>query len=572
MLIGMLICNYTKQSDEMKKIIVFTSILLLSSYIQYGRPVNSLSDSLRIFCTPGNYGLTVTWAEEYNRSGKGKIMIIKVTDADATDLAGKGVAGFAGAASPVTAVSSWKMIVGRDVIVPVINSGNPLIEIITTSGVTRERLAEFFTSPQSSRGILPGTAGQSTVRVYSVDDAMLQKGVCDYLGISSSGEGWIKTSSEQELLATVKNDRHAIGFCRLGSIIQENKLMPGISILPIDRNSDGRIGAGEDIYRDLNAFLRGVWIGKYPSALVQGIYFISSVQPQDEQTVAFLKWILDNGQKHLGEEGYTALVASERQTLAASLASAKPVSVAMVKNPSIFRTLLWVLVIIAAMAFITNGVFRLFRRSPAEAVLEGQRLVLDEQIVDLPGGIYFDKTHTWAFLEKNGFVRIGVDDFMHHITGTISQVRMKNEGEIVKRGEEILSLVRNGKQLTLYAPVSGIIRQRNLRLENDAEPVNTSPYGEGWVYLVEPANWLRESQLLTMAEKHRQFIMTEMARLRDFMAEVVAGKSMEPSLLVLQDGGALMDSPLADMSPEVWEEFQTRFIDPSRHIWFYELY
>jgi glycine cleavage system H lipoate-binding protein/ABC-type phosphate transport system substrate-binding protein len=558
----------------MKKIFLFASILLLSSYINYGRTVSSLSDSIRIFCTPGNYGVAVTWAEEYNSSAGGKIMIIKTTDAAASDLARKGVAGFAGAALPVTSEASWKMIVGRDVIVPVINSANPFIDKITASGVTRERLAEFISNQESRTwGMLPGTSTPTTIRIYCIDDPALQNGVCDFLGISSAGEGWIKTNSEQELLATVKNDRLAIGFCRLGSIMQENtELMQGISILPIDRNSDGRIGAGEDIYKDLNAFLRGVWIGKYPSALVHGIYFISPVQPEDEQTVAFLKWILDNGQQYLGQEGYTALVASERQNVAARLASVKSAPVARAENPSIFRTLLWFMVIIAVVAFMTNVAVRLFRRRPAEVVNEEQRLVLDDQMIDLPGGIYFDKTHTWAFLEKDGFVRVGIDDFMRHITGRINQVKMKSEGDMVKKGEEILSLVRNGKHLTLYAPVTGIIRQRNLRLENDAEPVNASPYGDGWVYLIEPANWVRECQLLTMAEKHRQFIMNEMARIRDFMAEVLAGKNMEPSPLVLQDGGALMDGPLADMSPEVWEEFQTRFIDPSRHIWFYELY
>jgi glycine cleavage system H lipoate-binding protein/ABC-type phosphate transport system substrate-binding protein len=558
----------------MKKIFLFASILFLSSYPQYGRPGILLSDSLRIFCTPENYGLAVTWAEEYNSSAGGKVSILKATDASAADLVKKGIAGFAGAASPVTAASSWKMIVGRDVIVPVINSANPFIDKIATGGVTRERLTEFISNPDSrSWGMLPGSAAPATVRIYCVDDDVLQKGVCDYLGVSSAGEGWIKTSSEQELLATVKNDRLALGFCRLGNIMQDNsELMPGISILPIDRNSDGRIGAGEDIYKDLNAFSRGVWIGKYPSGLVHGVYCISSVQPEDEQTVAFLKWILDAGQRYLGQEGYTALVATERQTVAEKLAAAEITSVAASRSPSIFRTLLWVLVIIAAMAFITNIVVSRFRHSPAGDVEKTQRLVLNDQMVELPGGIYFDKTHTWAFLEKDGFVRVGIDDFIHHITGRITQIRMKSEGEMVKKGEEILSLVRNGKQLTLYAPVSGIIRQRNLRLEDDAEPVNVSPYGEGWVYLLEPANWLRECQLLTMAGKHRQFIMNEMARVKDFMAEVFAAKNMEPSPLILQDGGALMDSPLADMSPEVWEDFQARFIDPSRQTWFYELY
>ncbi len=33
---------------------------------------------------------------------------------------------------------------------------------------------------------------------------------------------------------------------------------------------------------------------------------------------------------------------------------------------------------------------------------------------------------------------------------------------------------------------------------------------------------------------------------------------------ILQDGGELRDNILADQGPEVWEEFQRKFIDLSR--------
>ena len=34
--------------------------------------------------------------------------------------------------------------------------------------------------------------------------------------------------------------------------------------------------------------------------------------------------------------------------------------------------------------------------------------------------------------------------------------------------------------------------------------------------------------------------------------------------IILQDGGELSDNVLADLSPEVWEDFQNNFIDTSR--------
>ena len=65
-------------------------------------------------------------------------------------------------------------------------------------------------------------------------------------------------------------------------------------------------------------------------------------------------------------------------------------------------------------------------------------------------------------MEQNGIVKVGIDDFLQHITGTITRIKMKNEGERVKKGDQILSIIQNGKQFNLYAPVSGIIREKNI--------------------------------------------------------------------------------------------------------------
>ena len=86
---------------------------------------------------------------------------------------------------------------------------------------------------------------------------------------------------------------------------------------------------------------------------------------------------------------------------------------------------------------------------------------------------------------------------------------------------------------------------------------------------MEPENWQRENQLLFMADKHRQFIMSEITRIKDFLSSLLNNDSLQP--VVLQDGGMLRDGLLAEMSPEVWEEFQTKILDPSRTVWFYEI-
>lgn len=554
----------------MKKILT----ILILSIIPFAAGKSSMpaQDSLSVFSTPDLHELASAWTNEYNSSNPANPVRLAIAGgADAAGLIEKGQVGFASASSDLVTGSAWRMIVGRNVIVPVINSGNPFIAGIRTKGVSPSRLLQG-NKDERTWGMLLGNSDMTRLHLYCLNDDKLLKSITVYLGTTSL-DFEIK-ENPSDLMAAMRNDVAAIGFCRLADITNSSAagIMEGISILPVDRNNDGILDHNEDIYRDLSAFTRGVWIGKYPAALVDGIYTVSSVQPSDDATVAFLKWVLDRGQAYLNEEGFTSLLAGERLAGAEKLAA---VMIPALEPPagSIFKTLLLGLIALLAFASLVILSARVFRKKPAAAVaLVAERKVLDEKSIILPGGILFDKTHTWAFMEQNGLVKIGVDDFMRHVTGSISRIRMKMEGESVKKGEEIFSIVKNGRQLNLYSPVSGTIMKRNSQLENDAASINNSPYSEGWIYMIQPLNWSRESPLLMMADRHRQFISEELTRLRDFLSGVFAGRQPELAAVVLQDGGALIDGPLEDMSPEVWEEFQSKFIDPSRQVWFYELY
>jgi len=188
--------------------------------------------------------------------------------------------------------------------------------------------------------------------------------------------------------------------------------------------------------------------------------------------------------------------------------------------------------------------------------------IFNESSIIVPKGIYFDKSHTWAFMEKNGAVKIGIDDFLLHITGPLSRIKMKNPGEKILKGEPVLSIIQNGKQLTINAPISGTIKSQNILLAEDSTIVNTSPYNDGWMYTIEPSNWVRDIQFLFMADKYKEWLTNEFTRLKDFLA--IAGQTKEFVPIMLQDGGELKDNVLENFGPEVWEEFQTKFINTSK--------
>jgi glycine cleavage system H lipoate-binding protein/ABC-type phosphate transport system substrate-binding protein len=571
---------------KMKKIFVFVISILLINYSSAFCKISSNRteppvDSIRILTTPDLLSLSTKWVAEYKKvNPESGIRLISVPDEKiAEKLVANGYIGFVtnDNYSGLKSQSYWRAVVGRDVIVPVINAKNPFIAELNKKGVSPRALAEFFNNMDSgSWGKLIGTNQNFPVNYYYFKDQSINSGLAEFLKTGTRNLKGKEVNTAEELISAIQKDPYALGFCKMINIfdLENQKMSDNISLLPIDRNSNGIIDYNEKIYDDPTAFSRGVYIGKYPKTLISNIYSVSLAQPENTSAVAFLKWILTDGQKFLYTSGYSDLLISERQTTMEKLHNAKIYSAIDKSDGSFSRIFLMILVFLIVAVISTEGILRFIRRRKATSGIAtpGTQSILNESNLVIPKGIYFDKTHTWAFLEQNGIAKVGIDDFLQHLTGNITRIKLLNKGEKVKKGQMILSIIQNGKQLNLYSPITGVILEQNKLLEANSSLINSSPYTEGWIYKIEPTNWHRENQLLFMAEKHLEFIKTEFTRLKDFLAVVLNANSEKYGLVILQDGGELKDGILSNMGPEVWEDFQTKFIDPSRQLWFYEIF
>ena len=126
----------------------------------------------------------------------------------------------------------------------------------------------------------------------------------------------------------------------------------------------------------------------------------------------------------------------------------------------------------------------------------------------------------------------------------------------------ILSIIQDGKQLEVYSPITGTIKAQNETLQADSSLLNTSPYRDGWIYKIEPSHWLAEIQFMILGKKYKEWISNEFTRLKEFLSEYIKPESPKYAY-VMQDGGELKRGVLTDLEPELWEDFQTNFIDAS---------
>mgnify|MGYP006286228347 CR=1 FL=1 len=185
---------------------------------------------------------------------------------------------------------------------------------------------------------------------------------------------------------------------------------------------------------------------------------------------------------------------------------------------------------------------------------------LSAEILSFPRGLFYNRNHTWTYMEKSGDARVGVDDLLLHLTGGVSVDFLKKPGEKVNKGELIATVSRDDRRLKIASPISGEIRKVNTALSDKEGEINADPYGKGWLLKMHPEHWREETHCCRMDDEVETWSKEELERCKDFLAST-AKSSAGTADVVLQAGGELTDFPLAEMPPEVWNKFQQEFLD-----------
>jgi glycine cleavage system H lipoate-binding protein/ABC-type phosphate transport system substrate-binding protein len=553
-------------------LIVLLAIVTGISEVNFAVAENIQQNSvIKVLTTPDLYTLAEKWSKEFSTLNPNKsVEIIEINEDDIPDIlfANNNITFISEKyAELLNKESIWRIVIGRSVVVPVVNAKNPYIDQLKICGVDQLTLSKAIKNPDECNwGRILKDGNSIPIHIYIPENEMIKTSLNGFLGLDDFNANILK--NESEIISAVQNDPYAIGFCNIKEIIKSDELaiVDNIAILPIDKNGNGTIDYFEDIYKDLSSFTRGVWIGKYPKALSSDIYTVCSAQPNNEIGIDFLKYVLSDGQQFLKESGYSELVFGERQMKLDKLRFEEATLEATSDQYASYKILLLVIAGLIAVGIIIGVFVRFYRnnKSLGEDDLVSDSKSMNENSFKTPNGLYFDKTHTWTFMEENGMVKMGVDDFLQHITGPLSKIVMRNPGEKIKKGDSILTLIQDGKQLMVKAPVSGVIAEINEDLNINSEYINKSPYNQGWIYKIEPSNWLREIQFMSMAQNYRNWLKDEFVRLKDFIAGSVNVSSLRYESVVLQDGGEITDNVLSKMGPEVWEDFQTKFMDANK--------
>lgn len=107
---------------------------------------------------------------------------------------------------------------------------------------------------------------------------------------------------------------------------------------------------------------------------------------------------------------------------------------------------------------------------------------------DLPEDLYYTKDHTWARIDSDSTVVIGMDDFGVKGAGNIEFIDLPLEDDEFESGDAFGSLESAKWVGGLLMPVGGMVTEVNEDVEDDLDILVDDPYGEGWLIKVKPDN------------------------------------------------------------------------------------
>jgi phosphate transport system substrate-binding protein len=207
--------------------------------------------------------------------------------------------------------------VTKDAVFPIVAEGNPVLETLKTTGISAETFGKIFiTGEFTTWGQVVGDPSiTDEIHVYTRSDSA---GAAEMWAKFSGGKvqddlKGIALNGEPALVEQVLKDPLGIGYANLNSVydLTTGQPVPGIVAPYIDVNANGAVDASEKL-DDLATVVKAVADGVYPSPPARFENLATKGKPEGV-VLAFINWILTDGQAFTDQAGYVPLTGAQQQ-------------------------------------------------------------------------------------------------------------------------------------------------------------------------------------------------------------------------------------------------------------------
>ncbi len=123
----------------------------------------------------------------------------------------------------------------------------------------------------------------------------------------------------------------------------------------------------------------------------------------------------------------------------------------------------------------------------------------------VPEDLYYTKEHEWVKVEGDK-CRVGVTDYAQNSLHEIVYVDLPKPGLKVTQMQSLGTVESVKAVADVYSPIAGEVLEVNNTLSDAPELVNTSPYKDGWIILIRPADFKKDLAGLMKPEAYRDLL------------------------------------------------------------------
>jgi glycine cleavage system H protein len=123
---------------------------------------------------------------------------------------------------------------------------------------------------------------------------------------------------------------------------------------------------------------------------------------------------------------------------------------------------------------------------------------------------WYNATGVWVKPDEEGrAASLGLSDYLQQRSGDIAFVEVQPEGTELAQDDSVADIETIKVTIELPSPVSGKIVAVNPALDDAPEVINQDPYGEGWLAVVELADWETDKASLMDAQTYFEHMSRE---------------------------------------------------------------
>ena len=100
---------------------------------------------------------------------------------------------------------------------------------------------------------------------------------------------------------------------------------------------------------------------------------------------------------------------------------------------------------------------------------------------------YYSEDHEWITVDGNTGT-VGITDFAQEQLGDIVFAEVTKVNEEVTKDEEVAVVESVKAASDIFSPVSGLISEVNVLLEDAPETINSDPLENGWIFKITVTN------------------------------------------------------------------------------------